>query len=74
MMTAREWHAALMPLTEQLRRIADALEWTIAQQEPTPEPESTGLCPHPMDSRIGLGLTATGESEWICGLCQHRHP
>ena len=75
MMTSQEFAQVLTPLTEQVRRIAEALEWLALQQTPEPtEPEPAGTCPHPMDTRIALGATALGEAEWICGICQHRAP
>jgi hypothetical protein len=59
----RIWH--------ELNRIANALEALIPEPETTPASEPT--CPHPPESRVGLGMT-NGEPDWECSICRFRPP
>ncbi len=59
-------------ICHELKRIADYLEKFLPEPEPTPAPEPM-ICPHPIESRIDLGMTA-GVQQWACRLCQYQTP
>lgn len=68
----------LWRIHQQLVRLADALEALVQlntqESTPPPEPETPAGCLHPVESRMDLGTTATGEPEWECTTCRQHFP
>jgi hypothetical protein len=62
-MTPDELKKALAPLEKQLRRIAEALEAFVPEQQSTPDEP---VCPHPEDQRLQMG------PGWTCQACGYQ--